>query len=257
MSSHYVLRSLKVLSCHTTITDHNHADPFLTSASFYNPTHTIAGKYPVFFSKFIPDHTKSSRIDHMHTEKDDLVKAVARGDIKAFNQLFEEFYAPLFYYSFNLVQDKEEAKDIVLTALYKGWERREQFKQYQHIKSFLYLVVRNAGLNFLKKEQNTATHMQDLLQATELHTQEDDYLATEAEVLKKVFKAIDELPNKCREVFKLTYLENKSVQDIAAILQITPSNVSAQRHRALSLLRLALTESPIALLYLYIHIIGH
>lgn len=193
----------------------------------------------------------------MHTEKDDLVKAVAKGDIKAFNQLFEEFYSPLFYYSFHLVQDKEEAKDIVLTALYKGWERKEQFRQYQHIKSFLYLVVRNAGLNFLKKEQNEAIRMQDLLQTAALHTQEDDYLATEAEVLKKVFKAIDSLPNKCREVFKLTYLENKSVQEISALLQITPSNVSAQRHRALSLLRLALAESPIALLYLYIHIIGH
>lgn len=193
----------------------------------------------------------------MHTEKDDLVKAVARGDIKAFNQLFEEFYAPLFYYSYNLVQNKEEAKDIVLTALYKGWERREQFLQYQHIKSFLYLVVRNAGLNFLKKEQTSATRMQDLFLTAELHTQDDDYLATEAEVLKKVFKAIDELPKKCREVFKLTYLENRSVQEIADLLQITPSNVSVQRHRALSLLRLALAETPLALLYLYIHIIGH
>lgn len=193
----------------------------------------------------------------MHTEKDDLVKAVAKGDIKAFNQLFEEFYAPLFYYSYNLVQDKEEAKDIVLTALYKGWERREQFLQYQHIKSFLYLVVRNAGLNFLKKEQNAAVRMEEILKVSEFHTQEDDYLATEAEVLKKVFKAIDDLPKKCKEVFKLTYLENKSVQEIAEMLQITPSNVSAQRHRALSLLRLALAESPLALLYLYIHIIGH
>ncbi|WPQ61477.1 RNA polymerase sigma-70 factor [Chitinophaga sancti] len=192
----------------------------------------------------------------MHTEKDDLVKAVARGDIKAFNQLFEEFYAPLFYYAYNLVQDKEEAKDIVLTALYKGWERRAQFLQYQHIKSFLYLVVRNAGLNFIKKEQHTANRIQDFLLTEELQTTDNDHLATEAEVLKKVFKAIDGLPKKCREVFRLTYLENKSVQEIATLLQISPSNVSAQRHRALSLLRLALTETPLALFYLYIHIIG-
>lgn len=192
----------------------------------------------------------------MHTEKDDLVKAVARGDIKAFNQLFEEFYAPLFYYAYNLVQNQEEAKDIVLTALYKGWERREQFLQYQHIKSFLYLVVRNAGLNFIKKEQHATNRIEQFLLTEELQSTDNDYLATEAEVLKKVFKAIEALPKKCREVFRLTYLENKSVQEIAALLQISPSNVSAQRHRALSLLRLALGETPLALLYLYLHIMG-
>lgn len=183
----------------------------------------------------------------MYTGKDELVKTMQRGDIKAFNQLFEEFYAPLFYYSRHLIHNEEEAKDIVLTCLYKCWERREQFVQYQHLKSFLYLAVRNAGLNYLKKEQRTAARLSHIEPAS----QEDDYLAMEAEVLKQVYKAIEQLPDKCRQVFELSYLEGKSVAEIAALMQISASNVSAQRHRALSLLRLTLADIPLALLYLY------
>lgn len=188
----------------------------------------------------------------MDSGKDEMVKSMQRGDIKAFNQLFEEFYAPLFYYSRQLVRNEEEAKDIVLTCLYKCWERRELYEHFQHIKSFLYLAVRNAGLNYLKKEQRTAEHMQDLLLSAEMVDGEDDYLAIEAEVLKRVYKAIEALPDKCRQVFELSYIDGKSVAEIAALMQITPSNVSAQRHRALTLLRIALSDAPLALLYIYL-----
>jgi RNA polymerase sigma-70 factor (ECF subfamily) len=184
--------------------------------------------------------------------KDELVKTMQRGDLKAFNQLFEEFYAPLFYYSRHLIHNEEEAKDIVLTCLYKCWERREQFVHYQHLKSFLYLAVRNAGLNYLKKEQRTTTRMQDFLLSAELIEQEDDYPAMEAEVLKRVYKAIEQLPDKCRRIFELTYLEGKSVAEIAELLNITPTNVSVQRHRALTLLRLTLADIPLALIYIYL-----
>lgn len=177
-----------------------------------------------------------------------------RGDVKAFNQLFDEFYAPLFYYSRHLVREEEEAKDIVLSGLYKCWERRGQFEDYQHIRSFLYLVVRNEGLNHLKKEQREATRLHDFLLSAELTEREEDYLATEAEVLKKVYKAVENLPDKCRRVFELTYLEEKSVAEIAELLQISASNVAVQRHRAVQLLRLALTDVPLALLYVCINL---
>jgi RNA polymerase sigma-70 factor, ECF subfamily len=191
----------------------------------------------------------------MGTGKDELVKIMQRGDIKAFNQLFEEFYAPLFYYARHLIRNEEEAKDIVLTCLYKCWERREQFVTFQHLKSFLYLAVRNAGLNYLKKEQRTATRMEEFVMSEELIEQEDDYLAMEAEVLKRVYKAIELLPDKCRRIFELSYLEGKSVAEIAALMQISPTNVSVQRHRALALLRLTLADMPIAFMYIYIHLV--
>jgi RNA polymerase sigma-70 factor (ECF subfamily) len=198
-------------------------------------------------------------LDHspINTEKEELVRALQRGNIKAFNQLFEEFYVSLFYYSRNLVKEEEEAKDIVLTCLHKCWERRMQFEHYQHIKSFLYLIVRNAGLNYLKKEQRSAIHFPNFLMSAELVQQEDDYLVIEAEVLKRVFKAVEGLPDKCRRVFELTYLEEKSVAEIAALLQISPANVSVQRHRALQLLRLALADAPLALIYIFLHLVKH
>jgi RNA polymerase sigma-70 factor (ECF subfamily) len=117
--------------------------------------------------------------------------------------------------------------------------------------------VRNAGLNYLKKEQRTAARFDDFLLSAELVQQEDDYLVIEAEVLKRVYKAVEGLPDKCRRVFELTYLEEKSVAEIAALLQISPANVSVQRHRALQLLRLALADAPLALVYVCLHLVEH
>ncbi|WP_158618142.1 RNA polymerase sigma factor [Chitinophaga lutea] len=180
-----------------------------------------------------------------------LILQVKRGDKYAFNLFFKEFYAPLFYYCRHLVQDEEEARDIVLGTFQKFWEKRDRIQNYRNARSFLYLVAKNAGLDYLKQTARKLIRHNEytlLLQAAET---DPDYLAMESVILQRVYREVEKLPGKCRKVFELSFLEGKSIDEIAGILGISPGNVSSQRSRALQLLRISLADAPLALLYLF------
>lgn len=188
----------------------------------------------------------------LYEEKDLLIREIQKGDINAFNVFFNEFYAPLNHYCRHLVIDEEEAKDIVLQTFYKIWERREKIQNYLNAKSFLYLVARNAGLNYLKQSKRRVSKFNEFSLSVELIEDEENYLAIEAEILHQLKQEIKKLPTKCRRIFELSYIDGKSIAEVAELLQISSSNVTSQRSRAIQILRLALSNSPLLLAFLMI-----
>ncbi|MDD2242788.1 MAG: sigma-70 family RNA polymerase sigma factor, partial [Bacteroidales bacterium] len=59
----------------------------------------------------------------------------------------------------------------------------------------------------------------------------------ESEVLWEVFSKVEQLPAECKKVFKLSYLENMSNQEIADMLSISVNTVKSQKSRAKQLLK--------------------
>src|SRR5882724_5737415 len=78
------------------------------------------------------------------------------GDEKTFSLVFNYFYPQLFHFALHYVKDRAEAEDQASEALYKLWERRENFKTSGNIKAFLFITLRNACLNLLKGQKNAA-----------------------------------------------------------------------------------------------------
>ena len=64
----------------------------------------------------------------------------------------------------------------------------------------------------------------------------------ESELSKKIDKAIDHLPEKCRAVFLMSRMEEMSYAEIAGALGISTKTVENQIGKALRLLRLSLGE---------------
>ena len=59
----------------------------------------------------------------------------------------------------------------------------------------------------------------------------------EDERLELIYKEMDKLPEKCREVFTMSYLEERKTSEIAVLLNISPRTVEAQLYKALKILR--------------------
>lgn len=196
-----------------------------------------------------PNLTLLSSLDS--NNNDLLVHSLRKGDVKAFNHFYHEFYTPLFYYCRHYVHDDEEARDIISATLQKCWEKREQFQNYLNIRSFLYLVVKNASLDYLKARARKLSRLHEFSLSPGLIEDPDtNYLEMEAEILKRIYQEVAQLPEKCRRVFELSYLEGKNIAEISELLHISPSNVTSQRSRAIRLLRIALADSPVVLLCL-------
>ena len=70
-----------------------------------------------------------------------------------FKEIFDRYYLPVKSYGFQYIEDDEIVEDFVQDAFLKVWEKRADFYFVAAIKSFLYMSVRNACLDYLRHQK--------------------------------------------------------------------------------------------------------
>jgi len=154
-----------------------------------------------------------------------------------FNQLFLDHYAPLTYFANGIVRDKAVAEDIVEESFAKLWEKKEIFSRPGSIRSYLYTIVHHACMDQVRKVKRAMSYVAEKNAMGESHELPVIHRMMEAEMMHAIFEAMESLPPKCGQVFKMFYLEEKQLNEIAEELQLSLSTVKSQKGRALDLLR--------------------
>ncbi|WNH09507.1 RNA polymerase sigma-70 factor [Thalassobellus suaedae] len=165
---------------------------------------------------------------------------IKKGDKNAFKVIFNTYYKRLYLFSLNYVEDKYAAEEIVENVLLKLWQKRNKLDKIDNLKSYLYTMVRNASLDYIKKEKK---FIRLDLEKHDSVTLKDQFIIEE-ETYAVLFQALDTLPSKCRKVFELSCLEGLKYKDIAEDLQISINTVKSQRARAIELLKSHLKNHP-------------
>ncbi|MCF8381014.1 MAG: RNA polymerase sigma-70 factor [Bacteroidales bacterium] len=155
-------------------------------------------------------------------------------DPKTFEALFREFFKPLTHYSLKMVNDLDSAKEIVHTVFISLWENREKISLDIPIRSYLYTAVHNRSLNFIR---NNKKFYKGDFSDIELTSGENEDKIIEAETDSRITDAINSLPPRCSEIFKLSRLEGKKYKEIANDLGISIKTVEIQMSKALKVLR--------------------
>ncbi|MCB6972596.1 RNA polymerase sigma-70 factor [Butyricimonas muris] len=150
---------------------------------------------------------------------------------EVFEEIFHEYYASLCYFANKFVQDEDAAKDIVQEVFVHFWESKGRFENRVALKSFLYSCVQNGALNYLNKLRTRDKVGKQLELPV---TDPDDIFCfeVEADVFEEIFVAIEELPDECRRVFKMSYIEFLDIKTICERLSVAESTVKTQRQRA-------------------------
>ncbi len=154
-----------------------------------------------------------------------------------FERLFREHFTGLCYFAQKYLGDLDSSKEIVHAIFIKIWESRYEFDWEKPAKSYLFTSVYNRSMNFIRDNKkfvdNESIHTSDPL--TEPGVFYDTMETSELEA--KINKAIDKLPEKCREVFKLNRFEGKKYAEIAKHLNISVKTVETQMSKALKVLK--------------------
>lgn len=168
------------------------------------------------------------------------------GDESALAYFFDLHYRSLCYFANKMVQDADEAKDIVSGCFIRFWEGEHKAQSVQSIKSFLYISCRNACLNYLK-QLGTRTRIQhEYYQNIEEADNSLDYAIIRSEVLQILSLEIDNLPEKCRTVFKLIYFDQKKTDEIAEIIGSNEKSVRYFKAKAIELLKTAMLKKGLS-----------
>ena len=154
---------------------------------------------------------------------------------KEFEILFRKLYLPLGMYALRIVEDADVAADLEQDAFMKAWLYIEKGGEIDNFSSFMYRTVRNVCLSYLRYKRDTL----DESNIPDVGEEEIDSSFRDA----RIWKAIDDLPEKCREVFLMSKQDGFSNEEIAEELGISIKTVKNQMTKAFSRLREALSDN--------------
>lgn len=169
-------------------------------------------------------------------EKQDkkLLEDIKKGKESAFDELFRLHFKNLTYFSMKIVKSRELAEEVVQDLFVTFWEKRNQFDLKISIKAYLYRAVYNNSVHVARR--NNKHDSSELTLDNEL-TEDFDNILEKNELETRIFGLIEQLPEKCKEIFKLSRFEELKYKQIAEQLKISIKTVETQMSRALKFLK--------------------
>ena len=150
-------------------------------------------------------------------------------DQKAFQQIYYLLYNKLYHFSFSYTRSKQSAEEIVNDVFLSLWQKREELGSIRNIHVYLYVAVKNASLNFLRRNKITEPVSIDDLSVAHLSFRMNPEIAClDKELSVKVHKAIDQLPSRCRLIYKLVKEDGLSYKEVSEILQVSVKTIDSQ-----------------------------
>lgn len=170
----------------------------------------------------------------METADKILLDNLKKNKESAFDELFRKYFKNLTYFAMKMVKNRELAEEVVQDLFVNFWEKRHQLELKVSIKAYLYRAVYNNCIHASKKLK--LHDSSELTLANEL-TEDFDNLLEKNELETRIFGLIEKLPEKCREIFKLSRFEELKYKEIAEQLKISIKTVETQMSRALKFLK--------------------
>jgi len=171
---------------------------------------------------------------------------------RTFEKVFQEFYQPLAAFAYKYLSDHDLAEEMVQDTFTNIWQKVDQIEVRTTIKSYLYGAVRNGCLNHLKHRKVVRRHEAHEMQKDDFD--QIDFLELD-ELQAEIDKAMNQLPQKCRQIFEMSRFEEKKYQEIADELGISVKTVETQMSRALKAMRMSLQRYlPLLIFWLICHI---
>ena len=181
----------------------------------------------------------------------DLARRMARGDTKALEELMRIYNRRLFRTARAILRDDGAAEDALQEAYLRAYGSIGTFRGDAALSTWLVRIVANEALARRRKEQRRAQVLplhggeegQERLENSMDEREGPEGHAERVEVRRLLEAKIDALPDGYRTVFVLRALEELSVEETAAALEIPAATVRTRFFRARGLLREALSRA--------------
>jgi len=175
-----------------------------------------------------------------------LFHRIKSGDAKAFEELFNQFYPSMCVVARSYVDDEGEAEDIAQDAFIKLWNVKSNYDSMESIKTFLYVLVKNQSLNYLRRNKSKDKYLENI--------DKDDFLyfrnqIIEEETYRILKEGIDQLAPQSAKIMRLS-LQGLKNQEIAEQLDVSINTVKTLKYNALKALKKSLKDYFFLLLLL-------
>jgi len=189
-------------------------------------------------------------LDHFLNDTE-LVKKLQKGDVEAFDLLYEKYSVKLYSFGLKYLRSTAETEELVQSVFLKIWENHKQLNKELSFKSYLFTIAYNEICKLFRKRN----YMQKFITES-MH--ENSHSSTEMQegidyqsVLNRVQLIIDKLPERQKEIFRKSRLEGKPSKEIAEEMKLSPGTVDNYISEALKFIRLRLRKEDLALILFF------
>ncbi len=176
------------------------------------------------------------KTDNSHNAYEDihktLIESCRRGDRKAQNEIYRLYYRAMFNTSLRILNNRFEAEDVMQEAFLKAFRNLDQFSSGVSFGAWLKKIVINASLDALRKRNRHRVEPLEDHDNEEFPEIAGEEVQISPEEVKRINEEIRRLPEGYRVVLTLYLLEGYDHEEIAQILDITPSTSRSQYSRA-------------------------
>ena len=152
--------------------------------------------------------------------------------LHSFRNFCPQFYSYLVLFAERRVENHKVAEDIVQEIFINIWESNKQYNSINGFKAYLYEAVSNRCADYWKHRAVEEKYMAHVLYEQKL----PDFSVQEEEILRELYAAIGELPQRSQEVILLS-LEGKKNQEIAQLLNLSVLTVKTHKKNAFRYLK--------------------
>lgn len=183
----------------------------------------------------------------------DIATRIAAGDHGAFELMMRRFNRPLYRTARSILRDDAEAEDVLQDAYLLAFRSMDKFRGESSLATWLTRIVANEAIARSRKTSRRAQIIRldgdnasineaaetDMNEAT---SEQPEGAAMRSEARRLLEKKIDALPDVFRSVFMLRAVEEMTVEETAACLDIPEATVRSRFFRARALLRESLSR---------------
>lgn len=168
------------------------------------------------------------------------VQKLSAGEHSAFSELYDLYWTDLYRFVYYKVQNRQISEDILHDLFLSLWKNRERLQEINSLEAYLYSTCRYLIIAHYKK-QKKLPYIEDegvLSMVDNKDAPLEDRLHFRY-CLDQVYKEIENLPDKCQKVFRLSREKHLTNQEISKRMNISESTVENHINKALRRLKLA------------------
>lgn len=190
--------------------------------------------------------------DKFAGQTDEKVLALLKeGQESAFDCLYMRYRNKLVSAAYARVKSKEQAEEIVQDVFVDLWQKRTTLVIHHTFSAYVFTAVKYKVLDHIARLRVKDRYVQELEKFSEAALNVTELEVDFNELDYHLNKSINSLPEKCREVFRMSRFEHYTVNEIADKLNVSPDTAKYHIAHALKTLRQSLRH--LYLLYFWIH----
>lgn len=164
-----------------------------------------------------------------------LLTAIAlNNDQAAYKELFILLHTRLRQFAYSILKSNEEAEELVSDLFIRIWEKRDQLGIIEAPLLYFYTTSKNLAFNRISKQkrQQSLASEEWLVQLNSVYFDPEQLMMTE-EMMRQIRQAVNDLPPRCRIIFKLIKEDGLKYREVAELLHLSVKTIEAQMAIAL------------------------